>query len=202
MIASTLEQAEKARAIANGDLTTEITVRSEFDVLGKALAGLVERFNQLAASIVSSAEQVDSGAKLVANSSMALSQGAAEQAGSVEELTASLEQITSQTSLNAGSASEASELTSGIRTAAEAGNGRMAEMLRAMEEINASSDNIGKIIKVSKTSRFRRISWLSTPRGRGGQSRAARQGFCRCGGGQKSKPSRGNRRRRPTKRPK
>jgi methyl-accepting chemotaxis protein len=148
MIASTLEQAEKARAIANGDLTTEITVRSEFDVLGKALAGLVERFNQLAASIVSSAEQVDSGAKLVANSSMALAQGAAEQAGSVEELTASLEQITSQTSLNAGSASEASELTSGIRTAAEAGNGRMAEMLRAMEEINASSDNIGKIIKV------------------------------------------------------
>ncbi|MBP1711738.1 MAG: methyl-accepting chemotaxis protein [Deltaproteobacteria bacterium] len=38
MIVSTAEQAQKARAIADGDLTVQITVRSEFDTLGKALS--------------------------------------------------------------------------------------------------------------------------------------------------------------------
>jgi methyl-accepting chemotaxis protein len=86
VIASTAEQAQNAVAIANGDLTTMVTVRSEFDVLGKAMAELVDKFHALAASIVSTADQVDSGAKQVANSSTSLSQGATEQASSIEEL--------------------------------------------------------------------------------------------------------------------
>ncbi len=91
------EQSQKTAAIAEGDFTTVVTVRSEFDILGKALSELVGKFHALALSIVSSSEQVDAGAKQVANSSMALSQGAAEQASSVEELSASMEEITSQT---------------------------------------------------------------------------------------------------------
>ena len=45
MILSTTDQAQKAKAIAQGDLTTSITIRSEFDVMGKALAKLVEEFH-------------------------------------------------------------------------------------------------------------------------------------------------------------
>ena len=148
MITNTVEQAQKAGAIALGDLTTAITVRSERDTLGKALTGLVERFHSLAVSIVNSAEQVDSGSKLVADSSMALSQGATEQAGSVEELSASMEEITSQTTQNAQNAQKTNELAVVIQKDADTGNAQMSDMLRAMEEINASSENIGKIIKV------------------------------------------------------
>ncbi len=148
VIASTMEQAEKAEAIASGDLTTDIKIRSEFDILGRALSELVEKFHNLAVSIITSADQVDSGAKLVADTSTSLSQGAAEQASSIEELTASLEEITSQTTQNAENARNANDLSHGIKSSAEAGNSRMTEMLRAMNEISVASDNIGKIIKV------------------------------------------------------
>jgi methyl-accepting chemotaxis protein len=148
MAANIVDQAQRVQAIAAGDLTTKIALKSENDVMGKALATLVEEFHQLAASIASASDQVNSGAKLVADSSTSLSQGATEQAGSVEELTASLEEITSQTTQNAQNAQSANMLAQEIKRDADAGNAQMAEMLHAMDEISTSSDNIGKIIRV------------------------------------------------------
>ncbi len=148
VIASTIQQAQITKAISEGDLTVVVPIKSDNDVLGKALFTLVERFNNLVTSIVSSANQVDSGAGLVSGSSVSLSQGATEQASSVEELTASLEEITSQTMQNAKNAQTTDELAKNIKEDAELGNKQMAGMLHAMDEINNSSDNIGKIIKV------------------------------------------------------
>ncbi|MGE4484174.1 MAG: methyl-accepting chemotaxis protein [Oscillospiraceae bacterium] len=148
VITSTIDQVQKTQAIAGGDMTTVVTVRSENDIMGIALSELVDKFHGLAASIVESAVQVDSNARLVADSSTSLSQGATEQASTVEELSASLEEITSQTTQNAQNAKIANDLANDIRKDAEAGNNRMAEMLHAMEEVNVSSGNISKIIKV------------------------------------------------------
>lgn len=145
---TTAEQAHKTAAIADGDLTTVVTVRSEFDVMGKALAALVAKFHDLAISIVTSADQVDAGARQVADSSTALSQGATEQASSVEELSASMEEITSQTTQNAENAQKTNTLAGMIQKDASSGNAQMTEMLRAMDEINVSSQSINKIIKV------------------------------------------------------
>ena len=148
VVESTVEQVQKTQAIAGGDLTTQIAVRSEKDVLGKALSQLVKELHDLALALVTSSEQVDTGAKLVADSSVSLSQGATEQASTVEELTASLEEVTSETNKNAQNAKTTEELAKGIEKDADTGKKQMTEMLRAMEEINASSENIGKIIKV------------------------------------------------------
>jgi len=63
-------------------------------------------------------------------------------------LTASLEQISSQTKLNAENANKANELAENARTNAAQGNSQMKEMLMAMDEIKVSSNNIYKIIKV------------------------------------------------------
>lgn len=148
VIESTTEQAQITKAIADGDLTAVVTVRSEFDVLGKGLSDLVKKLHSLVSSIASSSEQVDSGAKLVSDSSVSLSQGASEQASSVEELTASLDEITSQTTKNAQNAQMTDNLAKDIKKDAEDGNIQMSELLSAMNEINASSDSINKIIKV------------------------------------------------------
>ena len=148
MIGNTAEQAKVAQTIAEGDLTASVAIRSEQDILGKALSHLVREFHNLVASITAAAEQVDSGAKLVADSSTSLSQGATEQAGSVEELTASLEEITAQTTQNAQNAQSANGLAQRIKVDAEAGNTQMQDMLSSMNEISISSDNIAKIIKV------------------------------------------------------
>ncbi len=143
-----IKQAKGTRAIANGDLTTEITVNSDDDVLGKALSELVEKFHTLVTSIVSAADQVDSGAKLVANTSTSLSQGSSRQAESIEKLMSTLEGITTQSVENAQNAQAANGLTQTIKSDAELGNTQMANMLKAMDDISQSSDSIGEIIKV------------------------------------------------------
>ena len=148
LIASTREQALAAERIANADLTVDVDVRSENDLLGKKLSELVNDLNEIMNSIASASEQVASGSKQISDSSMALSQGATEQASSIEELTASIEEISSQTRLNTQNANEANALAENAKIDAMNGNTQMQEMLKAMEEINESSTNISKIIKV------------------------------------------------------
>lgn len=148
MINNTRNQALVAERIAQGDFTVEVDVRSEKDILGKALYNMVEQNNIGFRNIALSAEQVAVGAKQVSDSSIVLSQGATEQASSVEQLTASLEEISSQTKLNAENANKANELAETAKQDASQGNAQMKEMLKAMDEINVSSNNINKIIKV------------------------------------------------------
>lgn len=139
-----------AEKIADGDLSADISVRTrdEIGTLQEAFKRMLENTNDVMSNINSASEQVASGAKQVSDSSQALSQGATEQASSVEQLTASLEEISSQTKQNADNASEANELAETAKENAIQGNGQMKEMLKAMEDINESSGNISKIIKV------------------------------------------------------
>jgi methyl-accepting chemotaxis protein len=148
LIDGTVTLCHEMERIATGDLTTVVSVRCEKDIMGKALAKLVDEFHQLAVSIVTAADQVDSGAKQVADSSTTLSQGATEQASSVEELSASMEEITAQTNENAQNAQKTNEVAGTIQKDADVSNAQMTEMLKAMEEINASSVSISRIIKV------------------------------------------------------
>jgi methyl-accepting chemotaxis protein len=134
--------------MADGDLTVKFEVRSDKDLLGKALIQLVDNLNHLIGTIATSSEQVTSGSTLVSHSSMALSQGATEQASSVEELTASLQEISAQTHTNAQNAEKANELARKAKENASNGNGQMKDMLKAMDDINISSSSINKIIKV------------------------------------------------------
>jgi methyl-accepting chemotaxis protein len=148
MIENIRSQVYAVEKIASGDLTVEVNVKSEADLMGKKLSEMIQENNDILGNIAASSEQVAAGAKQVADSSMALSQGATEQASSVEELTASLEEISSQTKLNAQNANQANELAENAKTFALSGNTQMKEMLKAMEDINESSANISKIIKV------------------------------------------------------
>lgn len=148
MITNIRDQALIAEKIADGDLTVDVAVRSENDLLGRKLYEMVEKNNEILFNISVAAEQVSSGAKQISDSSIALSQGATEQASSVEQLTAALEEIASQTDLNAKNANQANELAEVAKVNAVDGNKQMKDMQKAMEEINDSSANISKIIKV------------------------------------------------------
>ncbi len=141
---------ESANRIAHGDLATEV-VTSTGDELGDAAASfeiMRQRVHEVLSEINLEADQVAAGARNVSDASVALSQGASQQAASVEELSASIAEIASQTASNAKNAEKANELTVETRSRASVGNQEMQEMLQAMEEINASSANISKIIKV------------------------------------------------------
>ncbi|MBF0530147.1 MAG: methyl-accepting chemotaxis protein, partial [Deltaproteobacteria bacterium] len=79
--------------------------------------------------------------------SQALSQGASEQAASLEEISASMTEIASQTKANAEHAVLASQLAAKAKEDAANGNIQMTEMTTAMKDINDSSKEIAKIIK-------------------------------------------------------
>ena len=148
MIANIRSQAVTAERIADGDLTVEVKVSSENDLLGLKLSEMVAKNNEVLSNIAAASEQVASGSKQISDASIALSQGATEQASSVEELTASLEEISAQTKINAENANKANDLAEIAKNNALKGNSQMKEMQNAMEDINVSSTNISKIIKV------------------------------------------------------
>jgi len=148
LIDSTRDQVLAVQRIAEGDLTVDVAIRSDKDLLGRKLSEMVRDINNLMLNIASAADQVTSGAKQISDSSMALSQGAAEQASSIEELTASIGEVSSQTKMNADNASQANDLAGKTKTYAVTGNEYMKEMLKAMDDINISSNNINRIIKV------------------------------------------------------
>lgn len=134
--------------ISKGDLTVNVPVCSEKDQIGNGLTNLVGNFNGLVSSISVAIDQVSSGANLVSDSSLSLSHGATNQASTVQELIAALEEISEQTHLNAQNAGQANEIAKNAKTNAAEGNGQMKDMLMAMDDISTSSANINKIIKV------------------------------------------------------
>lgn len=148
LLTSTKKQVQTAKQISEGDLTVQVELRSDNDMLGKGLADLVGGLRDLVASIYAAAEQVSDGSGMLSNSSSALSQGATEQAGAVQELSATIQEIASQTAINARNAHDANELANSVKTNADQGNAQMKSMLSAMDEINESSRNIVRITKV------------------------------------------------------
>ena len=129
--------------LAEGDFTFEAhgLIR---EPLSKANAAL----NDTMAQINDAGSQITSGANQVSDSSQALSQGATEQASALEEISSSMAEIGSQTKHNAESAVQANTLAQEARSVAEMGNTQMSTMIEAMAEINQSSQDISKIIKV------------------------------------------------------
>ena len=139
-----------ANKIAEGDLNIEIKVDSkdEIGILENSFKKMAAHLNEVIKSINSAADQVAIGSKQIADSGIVLSQGASEQASSIEQLTASLEEISSSTKFNADNSNEANKLTEEVKSSANEGSSHMKEMLQSMDEINAASENIHKIIKV------------------------------------------------------
>ena len=141
---------DAANKIAEGDLTVKVNVNSKDEIgdLAQAFTQMADTTNEIMTQINTAAVQVAAGAKNISDSSLSLSEGATEQASAVEELTSSIEEISAQTRQNAENANKANQLTIDAQTSALQGNSQMQEMLKAMNDINSSSNSISKIIKV------------------------------------------------------
>lgn len=148
MIDSLKYKANLLEKVAEGDLTIDIDLSSEKDVLGKSLQGMKESLSQLIAQIHNGVEQIASGSDQVSQASQSLSQGATEQASSLEEISSSITEINSQSQQNAKNATEANALARQATQDAESGNEQMKHLKSSMEKINASSDEISKVVKV------------------------------------------------------
>lgn len=137
--------------VAQGDLTQQVEAVKSKDEIG-ALTVAIERMiiNMRTAlkKIAQSSEEVAIGAQNISTASASLSIGGTEQASSIEELTASINEIYEQTTINGESVSEAVKLVGEAQAKVNSGDQEMQKMLGCMDDINNSSQNIGNIIKV------------------------------------------------------
>ena len=148
LVETSREQAAIAEAVASGDMTISITPRSRKDKLGNALLKMVTNTDHSLANIRDSAYQVSTSSSEVASASESLAQGSTEQASAIQQITASIDDVAKKTKENAQESKTAAELVEKTIENVKIGNGQMQEMMEAMQEINASSESISKIIKV------------------------------------------------------
>lgn len=116
--------------------------------ISEAMNQVLENMNRVFNGIRAAAAQVDSGSTQVSSGAQALAQGASEQAATVEELSASIADVSTKVKQNSDNIAEMAVDMSAAANEADTGNGRMKQMLEAMNDISQSSQEIGKIIKV------------------------------------------------------
>jgi methyl-accepting chemotaxis protein len=110
--------------------------------------GIAGRINQIVSQLTEGSEQVTSASRQVSSASQSLAEGATEQAAGLEETSSSLEEMASMTKQNADNAQQANTLASEARKAADTGTEAMGRMSNAINDIQKSSNETAKIIKV------------------------------------------------------
>ncbi len=148
LVDNTKKQAHVAEKMAEGDLTVAYQPVSEVDVMGHAITSMIHDNNQNLSAINLVSERMAEGAKEIADASQSLANGTMEQASAVEGITASIKDIAGSAEVNAHNAGNANELAQKTREEAAYGNEQMQKMKMAMDEINASSQDISKIMKI------------------------------------------------------
>ncbi|XPV75844.1 MAG: methyl-accepting chemotaxis protein [Desulfovibrio sp.] len=148
MVKSLKRKAALAERIAERDISEDPVPDSPQDVLGHALLKMTMNLRSLLEEVNDSSREIDSSAGEVSSSSQSLSQGSTEQAASIQEITSSMTEMGSKISENAKNAGSAEKLAAKQSGAAEEGASEMDKMVGAMAEINESSQNIARIIKV------------------------------------------------------
>ena len=140
--------ASEMKAMADGDLSVEIDILSEEDAIGVSMRHMLDNLNKMFSEINSATMQVSTGSKQIADGAQSLAQGSTEQSASIQQLSASIAEIAERTKANAETAGKTSRLSDTIKENAEKGSKQMDEMTAAVKEINQSSHNISKVIKV------------------------------------------------------
>jgi len=136
--------------VAKGDLTAYVTgdYQGDHAALKLALNETLDSLNEILWQVRGASDQISTGSAQVASSSQALSDDASRQAASVEQISASITEMTEQTGQNAEHATAANRLATEAGELAVTGDAQMQAMVTAMAEIDESSGNISKIIKV------------------------------------------------------
>ncbi len=118
--------------------------------------GMIEYFEKVTArrkmeKIMQSVSEMVAGTKessaQINSAAQSLSQGATEQAASLEEISASIGEASSQVSLNADNASQANSIAQSASQLAKAGSEKMQSLERSMELITSNANLTRNVIK-------------------------------------------------------
>lgn len=137
--------------LATGDLTIpfkDITdYLGDFSSIKTSMATILKSFNNTITDIYNASLQVDVGSEQVSSGAQALSQGATEQASAVEQLSATVAEVSDHVNMNAENAVNASKMSNEAGAGVVESNQYMQQLMGAMGEIDRTTGEIEKIIK-------------------------------------------------------
>lgn len=130
------ETVQMAHKIAQGDLTVQVNILSDKDMLGKSLTQMIKNLTHFAIDVQESAEQVATGAEQLNRGAEQISQGTSEQSAGVEQTSSSMEQMSSIINQNAENARETAIIAEKAARDAIEGRRSVEETIQAMKTIS------------------------------------------------------------------
>lgn len=137
-----------AQKLGNGDLTVQVEPVSDKDTMGQALKRMLSNLRELLSEIQSVSLTLNEGSEGVSSASRGLSSQTTEEAASVQQISNTLIEIASKARSNAENSEIVRILSVEAKNAAGSGYEQMRLMVQSMNEINSSSTQINKVIKV------------------------------------------------------
>ena len=135
--------------ISNNNLNISVDREfvGDFGAIKTSLNQIIKSLNNVFGEINAASSHVLTGAKQIAEASMHLAEGAAEQSSSVADLSSTISTIEHNTQSNAKIAQDVNDLSKLAQSNASLGSAEMQNMLQSISGIKESSDNISKVIK-------------------------------------------------------
>lgn len=136
--------------LSHGDLTSKMTgdFKGIFDEIKTSLNNTVDKLFSMVTEIQASTESVNSASNEISSGSQDLAHRTEQQASTLEETAASMEQMTSTVRQNAENAKKANEISVKSNRVAQGGAEVVSDAVKAMADIQESSQKIADIIGV------------------------------------------------------
>lgn len=134
--------------LADGNFMIDVDndYKGDFAQISESFRGIVDSLSYALKEIDSNAGRVRKGAMDLAGVSQLLAEGATDQASAVEELTATMTEISEKIHINAENAEKVRLVVSGMNKQVMESNAQMKQSTEAMERIREASDKIAEII--------------------------------------------------------
>ncbi|GFO68136.1 hypothetical protein GMLC_17150 [Geomonas limicola] len=147
LIQATRNITSAAQEVARGNLTVQLTERSQHDELMRSLSSMVAKLCEVVNDVKSSSDNVANGSSQMSASSEELSQGASEQAAAAEEASAAMEEMSANIRQNADNALQTEKIA--VKSAQDAQESGKA----VLQTVNAMKEIAGKISIIEEIAR-------------------------------------------------
>jgi methyl-accepting chemotaxis protein len=148
MIASARRELTVGDALARGDCTHSIPLRSGADQLGLALEDMLKGNLATVSRLIQVVETVNRGAAMVSDASRSLSDGARTSAEALTQMTSTVDDMSQRARENAEHAREANQFADYGRNAAQRGYQAATDLAAAMVGIRRSGQEIGSVVQL------------------------------------------------------
>lgn len=153
-VVSTL--ANNLNRMSQGDLACQIgtAFEAEYEELRTDFNEAVARLSELIESVDETVSGVSGNASEVSAAAQSLAKRTESQAATLEETAAALDEFTATVQSSAENAREANDAVVGARTEADAGGEKVLQVVKAMNDIAESSNQVSKILAVIESIAF------------------------------------------------